>query len=348
MKIETSVSLIKGSLGQVANGRNAKTVLPVLSCVKISAENGIASVTTTNLEQTYRSEFCTNTAEDGAICVNAGTLIALINSLPEGKIELTADGSKLRIETKEVSSNLNGINADEFPATKPIAGGVKVTLPDLLKPFVAHVAKDDTRPALTGVLVSVHDGRLMLCATDAYRLARGVFRSVDGEFSVIIPSRFLAEVGKYDQAEAIISKDGMFVQSGNMTMQTMAISGNYPDFAPIIPNSYKGMVTCEKSALANAIKTIRVIGDGVCKFSFNNGKMSVSGSQTELGDVRSEFDCVIEGQTTDFSCKASYLQDVLSNVEANTVTMSLGEAHSPIALQVEGVLYLIMPMAKPR
>ena len=60
-------------------------------------------------------------------------------------------------------------------------------------------SRDETRPVLTGVLVSLEDGKLRMVATDSYRLSvkESPVPEMDGSaFEANVPARALQELGR--------------------------------------------------------------------------------------------------------------------------------------------------------
>ena len=111
----------------------------------------------------------------------------------------------VKVECGRFTSNIKGIEADEFPTIPSIAGQEPTASlpPDVLREAIDQVAfaaaADDSRPVLAGVLVRLRDNRLFLAAADGFRLATRTVslpEPVAQASEFIVPARALSELAR--------------------------------------------------------------------------------------------------------------------------------------------------------
>src|SRR5438270_6869072 len=128
MKLQVTQENLNKALGMVARVANARGTLPVLANVLIKTVNNRLSIAATNLDIAITHYIGAKVAEEGAITVPARLMQDFVSSLPAGVINLELEETKLRVNTDQYKSVVNGIAADDFPVMPAITGGKSWTV----------------------------------------------------------------------------------------------------------------------------------------------------------------------------------------------------------------------------
>ncbi|HOU41020.1 MAG TPA: DNA polymerase III subunit beta, partial [Promineifilum sp.] len=215
MKISCKQENLAKGLSIVGRAISPRSTLPVLGNVLLAVDNGRLRLSATNLEIVITCWIGATVQEAGATTVPARTFSELINALPADHVDLTLNKTTetLHVNCGKVQANIKGINADEFPVIPEPDQENRVRMePAVLKRVIAQVAfaaaTDDSRPSLTGVLTTFEGNRIMMAATDGFRLSvrsAQLAGYVEKPFNVIIPARALNEVARIlsDDLEAV-------------------------------------------------------------------------------------------------------------------------------------------------
>ena len=175
--------------------------------------------------------------------------------MPTERVDLALNKTTetLHVACGRVQANVKGINADEFPVIpEPDQEGRVRMEPAVLKRVISQVAfaaaTDDSRPSLTGVLTNFEGNRVMMAATDGFRLSvrsAHIAGYVEKPFSVIIPARALNEVARIlsDDLEAVYismpsGRNQIIFDMDNALLVSQLIDGKFPDYQPIIPSRH--------------------------------------------------------------------------------------------------------------
>ncbi|MFB0901767.1 MAG: DNA polymerase III subunit beta, partial [Acidimicrobiales bacterium] len=180
--------------GRAVSGRGGQ--LPVLSGLYLVLAGDELVVTGSDLELTIARTLEVNGEVDGSAVVPAKLLIDVVRSLEPGAIELDLNELDLTIRGGRSEFSIRTIPTDEFPQLVS-AEGPAVTIEAAsfvaaLRQVVPAASSDDSRPILTGVLLTPNEGGLRLVATDSYRLAVSDIPGasiLEGDQSVLVPSR---------------------------------------------------------------------------------------------------------------------------------------------------------------
>jgi DNA polymerase-3 subunit beta len=165
MRITCLQENLKRALATVGRAVAGKSTLPVLANVLLTTDGQRLKVVATNLEIAITHWIGGQVLEPGGITVPAKLLSDVVGGLPNEPITLTLDPrvQTVKLACGRFTTNIKGIEADEFPAIPTVAGTAPAAvLPAaVLREVIGQVAyaaaTDDSRPVLAGVLVRLAD-----------------------------------------------------------------------------------------------------------------------------------------------------------------------------------------------
>lgn len=366
------------TVGRVAS---AKSALPVLENILLSAEKGKLTLSATDLETGITTTVGAKVEKTGALTVPARLLVGLISNLPPGKITLSSEKEILKVEAEGISSKINGLSAEEFP-TFGLGGRELFTIKaGELKKAIDQVsfaaAQDESRPILTGILLRLVEKELALTGVDGFRLAEKklmVRRAHHPEqsrrkvsvpaksgpaskgFALVIPARGLMEVGRLiagGEVKILVPEPTQLLfKTEEFSVFTQSLEGEFPDYEQIIPANFESKLSFEKEELAKAVQLTSVFSDkgaSVIKLSFNLTKklMEISSQEVELGEVKIEVGIRGEGKAAEIAFNNHYLADALNALDSGEVELSLSSSLDPALFRSPSdpsYLHVVMPV----
>ena len=99
---------------------------------------------------------------------------------------------------------------------------------------------DQARQVLTGVHVYNLKGKLVMVATDSYRLAEKNLGPIKNDISLLVPASAMQDllriVSNYDD-DVVVKHDDQQVlfKAGDVELVTRLIEGQYPDYRKLVP-----------------------------------------------------------------------------------------------------------------
>lgn len=375
MKLTVLQENLKRGLATVSHAVAGKSTLPVLSNVLLATDGGRLKLAATNLEVGITNWVGAQVQEEGAVTVPAKLLMDVVGGLPNDRVTLTLDPRTQTLEVKAArfTSNIKGIEAEEFPTIPTISDREPaVSLPgqvlrEAIDQVVFAAASDDTRPTLAGVLVRLRDNRLILAAADGFRLAT---RSVQlpephgQSLEFIVPARALGELGRIaGEADGnvgiTITPGGGQVLFHTETTELVSrlIEGKFPDFERIIPSQYATRSVLDTAELAKAVKLASYFASAsqnVVKLTLESGgdlgpgRLVISANAAEVGDNTGELDGMIHGEGGQIALNVKYLAEALSAMKTAQVALETQTPSSPGVFKPvgsEGYIHVIMPMS---
>ncbi|KKT11266.1 MAG: polymerase III subunit beta protein [candidate division WWE3 bacterium GW2011_GWB2_43_22] len=346
----------------------AKGSLPILSNVLISTENGRLKLAATNLETAITTYVNASIDKEGAITVPAKVLKELVANLHPSTIEIKMDNDILHLKSDNTKSKLNGTDAKDYPELPSISKDeTSLELdPTVFAQAVSMVtfasSMDESRPIFTGVYVTYEKGKMVLAATDGFRLSEKsitVGKSDAKKFTALIPAKTLAEVSKVFASSAsplkmVLSENENLAlfSSEDTTIATRIIDGQYPDYKKIIPSTATVKATFNSGEFLEAVRLTTVF----VKEGTNNtiklrvdpeGLIKISSLNNETGTHESEIPAETEGEMLEIAFSSKYLLDFLNNVKGEKINMEASSNSTACIFKTdvtEDFLHIIMPI----
>jgi DNA polymerase-3 subunit beta len=366
MKLSLTQENLAKALGTVGRIVSSRTSLPVLSNVLLSADRNLLRVAATNLEIGINYWVGCKVDQEGSLTVPARLLSEFVTNLPGGTLSLTGSETNLTVNAKHYESHINGISADEFPLIPEVKSEPVVTLPaEVLRDAVAEVvvaaALDESRPVLAGVHMYIDDGKLILVATDSFRLAEtkvDLPRGQQDELSVIVPARTMQELVRIladveGDAKMYLSDNQVMFQLENIELVSRLIEGQFPNYQQIIPateGTTAILGTAEFTRITKMANLFARESGGSIRIEIQaEGEIRIMSSASQVGDNTSSAECEVAGDDGEISLNAKYLSDALSVLKTKEVSFSVSGKLSACVIRPEDedardYLHIIMPL----
>lgn len=373
MRVSCLQENLARGLNIVSRAVGTRTTLPVLSNVLLQTDNGRLRLVATNLEMSITAWIGASVEEDGAITVPARTLNDLVNTLSPERVDLevAVRTNALHLVCGATTANIKGIDAYEFPPIpEPTEDDFVLAIPAAeFKEAIAMVAfaaaRDDSRPILTGVSVSLNEGVLTLAAADGFRLSvkQIALESSDHPpFTLVVPARTLLEVAR------VITDDDEFVQLvlppdhaqalffvENAQVVSQLIDGTFPDFQQIIPRDVETRTVLYTADVLRAARRADIFAreaNNTVRFSIEPqdgmaGVVRVRAQASETGENEVLLDASIEGEGVEVAFNVRYLIDVLNVIPHDQIVLKTIRADKPGVIQPlndDSFTHVVMPM----
>lgn len=365
------VTCMPGPLGQalqaVSRAISARTTLPILNNILLTAGEQGLSLTATNLEIGIRKVVPAEVAEEGSTTVPARLITDFVGSLPDRELSMELDSSTqtLSLRCGRFDTHIKCIEAEEFPPSPRAEEGDRIVVPldDMLRAVdqtQMAASTDEARPVLTGVLLQVHGRDLTLAATDGHRLAVRKLMAgsaEDIEASLIVPARALAELGRALKGEAsdlemIVTKarNQVFFRAGTAEVNSRLIDGNYPNYSQVIPTKSSTVISAPREELTQVVRAVSLFAKdsaNVIRIKSGNGGMVLWATTNEVGDSQAEVDAAVEGGEIQIAFNARYVLDALGVIGDEKVELQFNGQLSPGLIKSpagDDYIYVIMPV----
>jgi DNA polymerase-3 subunit beta len=370
VKLTIDHDLLADAVAQVARVLPQSPTSPVLSGIRLRAGGDTAEVSAFDYEVSCLGRVTADVAEEGTAVVHGRLLAEIVRSLPAKPAELATDGTRMTLRCGAARFTLMQLPEREYPALPelpPLAGTIgSHAFAAAVAQVTVATGKDDTLPALTGVLAQIQGERLTLTATDRYRLA---IREItwtparpDLEATVLIPGRALAEVARRAAAAAETSvllapaDDGGHdagiagFQAGSWQSTTRLLGGEFPRTSTLIPSEFSCAAEVPVAGLIDAIKRVALVAERntPVRVTFSKGQARLEAGTGDEAQASEELDVTFDDGEFQIAFNPAYLADGLNATGADVARISMTTAAKPAIITAAGdstgYRHIIMPI----
>jgi DNA polymerase-3 subunit beta len=367
-------------LDVVASVVPSKTTLPILTSILCEAKGTELRFSATNLDISVTTTTETaKIAREGIVAIPALKLVSFVRSLAAGPVSIEEKEGRIVVKAGKAALEEASMNADEYPALPELAADDGLTIDaDVLTTMIAEtsyaVSRDETRPALMGILWEVRSDGLTLVATDAHRLAlsrRAVDWDAPGDRDLIVDvgglkqlSRVTAgleresggsEAGGTASVDVFLGDNQLSFRAGKTILHTRLLEGPFPDYKAVLPKDNDKLFVVDRELLGQSVRRVSITADRITsqiKLGLEEGRLELQARGTDGSRAEDEIDVAYKGEPIEIGFNFSYLQDILKNVRSTQVQVSVKDPQSAAVIEPVGeagetdggLLCLLMPL----
>jgi DNA polymerase-3 subunit beta len=365
LRIEVARDELVAKLGIVSRAVSTRGTVQVLSGILLRADGGTITLAATDMELSLRTTLDAQADGDGAVVIPGKPFAELARLLPESDvvIEYRPEEGTVQIVCGSYDSRLHVFNAEDFPRLPAVDAQLHAIDRDALLETVNRVARsasrDESRPVLTGILVRFEAGKLVMVATDSYRLSvkETPLGEAAPELEAIIPARALTELSRLavggDTIDLGVHENhavfGLRYGDDTTTwLTTRRIDGQFPNYRQLLPEAFEVELTLPKSELADVVRRASVLAlrNSPLRLRLTEGELTVSAQTQDVGETRETMPAGYAGEEFLIGFNAEFLRDGIDSIAGDDVKLRLINPLRPAILEDGGgdFTYLIMPI----
>ncbi|MFB5249138.1 DNA polymerase III subunit beta [Bacillus mycoides] len=361
------------ALSEVSKAISTKTLIPILSGIKITADQSGITLIASN-SNIFIEKFIPISIEDeqiatilkaGSIVVPAKYFIEIIKKMPSDILIQSMNEQLITIQSDEITLNLNGFSANEFPNVPFIDEHAEIQveteqLIEVFKQTVFAAAKNESRPVLTGVHFVIDHNKLICAATDSHRLAlREITISSHAKLNCIVPSSTISELLKLMNSNSnlvyiYLSESHIIFKFGTITLYSRLIEGKYPNISGLIPNESQTVINIDRKKILQGVDRSSLLASEWANNNVNleiidEFTIQISSNASQIGKISEtqQLDAIHGEKQLNISFDGRYMVDTLKAIKEDRVTLSFGGSMRPILIEAgeqSAAIYLISPV----
>ena len=182
------------------------------------------------------------------------------------------------------------------------------------------------------------------------------------ELRCIVPARGVFEMmrilslvldkGGETSVRLSFGESQMMLRFGDFELLTRLVLGKYPDYAQIIPTSFKTTATLPVDPVRKQIRAAGIFAvSGVNAVSFDlnaqSQTLSISSINNQTGEHVSTIDVGIEGEENSIFLNHRYVLEGLQHIDDDTAQLKMNSPETPCLFVGEkktNYLYIVMPI----
>jgi DNA polymerase III subunit beta len=365
MKLTLSSSELLNQLQTVTRVASTRSAVQALSGVMISAEEGAAELRATDMEIALRVPLLAEVLRPGTTVLPARLLLDVVRALPTDQVSLELRSAEQDVEliSGPATFHLRTLRSEDFPTLPEPTPETRITLP--LQAFVQTVtrvarsaSRDETRPVLTGILMSISGQELRMVATDSYRLSvkeTTLEGSLEGSLEANVPARALQELARIaqqtttDALAVSVGQNQVVFELGEIVLSSRLIDGQFPNYRQLLPESVEHELRLASAELSDVVRRISLLAlkNAPLRLSFSEGALNISAQTPDVGEASESVPVPFHGEPFEIGFNPEFLRDGLESVESDELILKLISPLRPGLIESPDAgdfVYLIMPI----
>jgi DNA polymerase III subunit beta len=364
MKITVRRDDLVQRLAVVSRAVSTRATVQILSGILLRSAGEDLELAATDMELSLRTAVSAQIEGDGAVVVPGRRLVELAKLLPSEEVEIEhrPEESVVHVASGSASYTLHTYNAEDFPRLPGLDAVTtfavdREALLETINRVARSASRDESRPVLTGILARFEAGKLVMAATDSYRLS--VKETELGgqvpELEAIIPARALQELTRIaqsgDEVELGVHENQVVFSVDGIAMTTRRIDGQFPNYRQLLPEAFEHELALPRNELLDVVRRAAVMIERTSplQLRFAEGELTVTARTHEVGESKESLPAPYAGDPLEIGFNADFLRDGLESVTGEDVRFKLISPLRPAVLQGEGddFTYLVMPIRLP-
>ena len=365
MKLSTSRGDLFAQMQTVTRAASTRSAVQALSGVQVVAKGGSIELRATDMELGLRVPLPGEVVREGSVVLPARLLVDVVRALPGDSvsIELRPAEQDVELVAGSATFHIRTLRLEDFPPLPEPESDSRVEVPAAA--FVATVLKvarsasrDETRPVLTGILVSASGTELRMVATDSYRLSvkeTTLDAPLEGSIEANVPARALQELsriaqqGEEDRLTVSVRTNQVVFETAGVLLSSRLIDGQFPNYRQLLPDAFEHELQLAGSEMTDVVRRISLLAqkNAPLRLAFREGEVTVSARTPDVGEASETLPVPFQGEPLEIGFNPDFLRDGLESVDSGDLLMKLISPLRPGLIEAadgSGFVYLLMPI----
>ena len=354
----------------VSRSLSARPIMPVLLGVLIKADKKGVHLSGYDLETSGKAEVAADVKDEGTVLVSGKLLSDIARALPNKPVTFSLEGNRVSVISGSAKFALPTLSVSDYPNLPELPSETGRLSGDLFAEAVSQVAiaagKDDSLPVLTGVYVEIEENKLILAATDRYRLAVRELNwdAPRASASALIRARTLNDAAKslagaksvsVALAAATATERLIGFASEGKVMTSRMLDGTFPPYRHLLPSERSATAVVEVAPFVDSVRRVALVADKTVplRLAFNPGALTLEAGVGDDAQATEEIEIAFDGEALSIAFNPTFLLDGLAAVNSPFVEIAFTGGSKPAVLSGKSSAdgesdfsyrYLLMPM----
>ena len=365
MKISLERDVLLAQLQTVSRVASTRSAIQALSGVQLLASSPNSELRATDMDVGLRVPLQAEVEREGVVVLPARLLLDVVRSLPaaQASLELRAAEQDVELISGNAVFHIRTLRTEDFPPFPEPEAASAVELP--AEAFISTALKvagsasrDETRPVLTGILVSASERELRMVATDSYRLSvkqTTLETPLASAFEVNVPARALQELARLvthtedDQLSVSVRQNQVLFTLGRVILSSRLIDGQFPNYRQLLPETFEHELRIDGSELTEVVRRISLLAqkNAPLRLAFTSGELTVSAQTPDVGEALESLPVAFAGEALEIGFNPEFLRAGLEAIDQGDVLLKLISPLRPGLIEAADesrFQYLIMPI----
>jgi DNA polymerase-3 subunit beta len=368
LKLTVSRETFLAKLGIAVRGASTRSAIQTLAGVLVRVEDGRAELEATDMELGLRVGLEIGDSSPGLAVIPGRLLLDVVRALPTDELSLEYRSAQQDVEVVSGPArfHLRTLPPEDFPKLPQASPEGAMSVPaaafvDTIARVARAASRDETRPHLTGVLVTARGQELRMVATDSYRLSVKETRleqALEGELEANVPARTLQELGRIASAGGaetigVTALENQVVFTvDDVMLSSRLVEGRFPNYQQLLPESYEHELRVGRDELLEVVRRVGLLAqkNAPLRLRFSEGALDVSAQTPDVGEASESLPVPFNGEPLEIGFNPEFFKDGLESAESEELVLKLisplrpGLIESGAGDDGAAFVYLVMPI----
>jgi len=363
MNVSIEQSVLADALNFVGAAVSKRAPKWVLRCVLISAHDGKAGLSGTQLDITAARTIQAAVNRSGKALLPLDIVAGIVRECRGETINIkTDDDGMLEILAGDAKFRINTADPAEFPATPEPEGKTHIKV-DASKLFAAldhaipATARESSHYAISGILIESDGNDINIVGTDGRRMSVSTIKpqaKTHDEFAAVVPAdamQMLRRIKAHEDASAYLkfNHDRVSMLIGGSTVVSSLVAGSFPKWRDVVPDETTDLATIEAGILRHAVRQAAKLTNEESrhiKLTIQQGQAVISSSSPDSGEAWISCEADYDGDAIEIGLDPAFVLDAIAAAgDSDIVDIMFNDATTPILLQSQDdARTVIMPV----
>ncbi|MEO6859827.1 MAG: DNA polymerase III subunit beta [Solirubrobacteraceae bacterium] len=365
MKISLDRDSLLTQLQTVSRVASTRSAIQALSGVQLAVNASGGELRATDMDVGLRVPLEAEVIREGTVVLPARLLVDVVRSLPAAAVSLELRSAEQDVElvSGNATFHIRTLRSEDFPPFPEPDTDSAVELPaDAFVSTALKVAgsasRDETRPVLTGILVSASERELRMVATDSYRLSvkeTTLEAPLSSGFEVNVPARALQELARLvshaegERLQVSVRQNQVLFTLGRIILSSRLIDGQFPNYRQLLPETFEHELRLAGAEFTDVVRRMSLLAqkNAPLRLAFTAGELTVSAQTPDVGEAQESMPVAFQGETLEIGFNPEFLRAGLEAIDEGDVLLKLISPLRPGLIEAgdgSGFRYLIMPI----
>jgi DNA polymerase-3 subunit beta len=365
VKLSAARDELLAQLQTVSRVASTRGAIQALSGVQLLAAAGAVELRATDMEVGLRVPLPAQVEREGSVVLPARLLVDVVRSLSAPTVSLEQRPAEQDVElvAGNAQFHIRTLRLEDFPPFPEPETEGKVEVPgpafvETVLKVARSASRDETRPVLTGILVSASESDLRMVATDSYRLSvkeTKLESPLQGSFEANVPARALQELSRIvgaadeDELSVAVRTNQVVFEAGGVVLSSRLIDGQFPNYRQLIPDAFEHELQLAGGEITDVVRRISLLAqkNAPLRLAFSEGELTVSARTPDVGEARETLPVPYAGEPLEIGFNPEFLRDGLEAIDSGDVLLKLISPLRPGLVEAadgSGFVYLLMPI----
>ena len=365
MKISLERDALLAQLQTVSRVASTRSAIQALSGVQLTAAQDGCELRATDMDVGLRVPLEAEVTREGTVVLPARLMLDVVRSLPAAAVSLEVRSAEQDVEV--ISGNarfhIRTLRSDDFPPFPEPEPETAVEVPagafvSTAQKVAGSASRDETRPVLTGILVSASERELRMVATDSYRLSvkeTTLETPLASGFEVNVPARALQELarlvghGEDESLSISVRQNQVLFMLGRVVLSSRLIDGQFPNYRQLLPESFEHELRLAGGEFTDVVRRVSLLAqkNAPLRLAFAPGELTVSAQTPDVGEASESLPVAFQGEALEIGFNPEFLRAGLEAIDEGDVLLKLISPLRPGLIEAADesrFQYLIMPI----